>query len=258
MSYAATSAHRATTIATIARTRAASPAPIPTADGRAALLTIADLLDTAADAFRASTPAVINGNTMNEIPSDAWYALTQAEGIAANTPATGFPATVCQYVTRRLNYDLPPNLRPDNAVAAAREGNLLARIRILNTELTTAVVPETVTSLLENAFRLLWKHALLAEVFAADANRPCNRPAIPAVAKKIRTPDTTMALRRAHDEHGPTLAYGLKDRRLACHSGDHWLTANWMVSHLGAAVPSCDEHLHTAVLAARELHTSMG
>ncbi|PNG16081.1 hypothetical protein, partial [Streptomyces cahuitamycinicus] len=171
MPYAASSAHRAATIATIARTRAASPAPIPNAEGRAALTKIADLLDVAADAFRSSTPAVIDGITMNEIPADAYFALANAENIAADTPAAGFPATLSQYVTRRENIDLPPSLLPGGPVLIAKEGDLFARLLALHGHYLTAVTAteESTANALEAAFTLHWTHAQLAEAVAADA-----------------------------------------------------------------------------------------
>ncbi|CAL9326724.1 hypothetical protein [Streptomyces sp. SudanB91_2054] len=261
MSYAASSAHRAATIAAIARTRAASPAPIPNADGRAALLQIAALLDAAADAFRASTPAVINGVTMDEIPADAWFALADAEKIAANTPAAGFPVTLGQYVTRRKSIDLPPSLLPGGPVLIAKEGDLFARLLALHARLGANGTDAVTTAALESAFALHWSHAKLAGSEAVAAARPANRPAVPA-AVEIAAPATPMALRRAHEAHGPTLIYPLSHRRLPCHVSDQGVThtAVRMVSHLGATIATCDDTTHrdAAAVAARELHDSLG
>ncbi|MGY5009923.1 hypothetical protein ACWCY6_17840 [Streptomyces sp. 900105755] len=262
MSYAASSAHRAATIATIARTRAASPAPIPNAEGRAALMKIADLLDAAADAFRSSTPAVIDGITMNEIPADAWFALTDAENIAANTPAAGFPVTLGQYVTRRQNIDLPPSLLPGGPVLIAKEGDLFARLLALHGHHLTATTTteESTAAALEAAFTLHWKHARLAESEALKTDRPANRPAVPA-AVEIPTPGTTMALRRAHEAYGPTVTYETH-RRLPCHVSDQGAThaAVRMVSHHGVTIATCDDdsHRNAAAVAARELYDSLG
>ncbi|WP_411147441.1 hypothetical protein [Streptomyces sp. A30] len=237
MSYAASSAHRAATIATIARTRAASPAPIPNAEGRAALMKIADLLDAAADAFRSSTPAVIDSITMNEIPADAWFALADAEDIAINTPAAGFPVTLGQYVTRRQNIDLPPSLLPGGPVLIAKESDLFARLLAIHGHLRLTLPARDMT------------------------DRPANRPAVPA-AVEIPTPGTTMALRRAHEAYGPTVTYELTHRRLPCHVSDQGVThtAVRMVSHHGATVATCDDdnHRNAAAVAARELYDSLG
>ncbi|MFF7169732.1 hypothetical protein [Streptomyces pseudovenezuelae] len=261
MSYAASSAHRAATIATIARTRAASPAPIPNAEGRAALMKIADLLDAAADAFRSSTPAVIDGITMNEIPADAWFALADAEDIAVNTPAAGFPVTLGQYVTRRQDIDLPPSLLPGGLVLIAKEGDLFARLLALHGHLTVTTTEESTAAALEAAFALHWKHARLAESEAVMTDRPANRPAVPA-AVEIPTPGTPMALSRAHDAYGPTVTYGLTSRHLPCHVSDQGAThtAVRMVSHLGATIAACDDdsHRNAAAVAARELYDSLG
>lgn len=252
-------ARRARTIAAIARTRAAGPAPIPNAAGRTALTEIAALLDTAALALETQEPDTWDGIVItNTIDWDAMYALHNADDIAADNPATGFPPRFSQYVTAPVfgtGPELPASLLPGGPVLIAQEGDLFARLLAVHAELKAAPVDEDVTTRLEAAFRLLWKHAQLADSIAVDVARTGNRPATPAVVE-IPAPDTATALRRAHDEHGPTLTYGLKDRRLPCHSGEHErpFTANRMVSHLGVTIPSCDTHTEAAAVAARELY----
>ncbi|MFJ1742455.1 hypothetical protein ACIOG4_27750 [Streptomyces microflavus] len=255
MSYAASSADRAATIAAIARSRAASH---PDADTRSTLTKIAALLDDAATGFRTSTPAVINGVIMNEIPGEAWIALTEAESIAADSPASGFPATLGQYVTRRTGFDLPPPLSPSGKVVIAEEMRLVVHLRRIHTRLVAAEPDTAVADLLEEAFRLHDKHADLARSLAAAAARPDLQSGAPTVVE-IRTPATTAQLRRAHDLHGDTLAYALVHQRPPCHSAEHAVpaAANQMVSHLGATVPSCEAHRGAAADAARELYNAL-
>ncbi|MFG3263039.1 hypothetical protein [Streptomyces bobili] len=254
-------AHRANTIATIARTRAASPARVPNAEGRAALLEIAALLETAAHSLQTEEPGTWDGIVItNTMDWDASHALRTADEIAAAHPAIGFPPLFSQYVTAPVygnEVDLPPSLLPGGPVLIAREGDLFARLHAIHGHLRLMPPARDTTALLEGAFALHWKHALLTASEAVAADRPYNRPAVPA-AVGIPTPATTMALSRAHKEH-PTVTYGLKDRRLPCFSSEpapH--TAVRMVSHLGARVPTCEQHRDAAAVAARELHDSHG
>lgn len=255
MSYAASSADRAATIAAIARGRATSH---PDSGSRSALTKIAALLDAAVTSFRTSTPAVINGVTMNEIPGDAWIALTEAETIAANAPATGFPATLGQYVTRRNGFDLPPPLAPAHRLVVVEEMQLFVRLRRIHTRLVAAELDTEVTDLLEQAFRLHRKHTDLTRSPAAPAVRQGLPSGGPTVVE-IRCPATTAQLRRAHDLHGRTLTYALLHQRQPCHSSEHAVpaAASRMVSHLGVTVPSCDAHRDAAADAARELYDAL-
>ncbi|MDH6629383.1 hypothetical protein M2271_007219 [Streptomyces sp. LBL] len=255
-------AHRARTIATIARTRAASPAPVPNADGRTALMDIATLLDDAATALETEDPGAWDGIVItNTLPFDTSIALHAADDIAAANPAIGFPPRFTQYVTAPVygnEVDLPPSLLRGGPVLIAREGDLFARLFALHGHLRLMLPARDTTALLEGVFALHWKHALLAASAAVGADRPCNRPAVPS-AVEIPTPGTPMALRRAHEAYGPTVTYGLNDRRLPCHVSDQGVThtAVRMVSHLGATIAACDDHQDAAAIAARELYGSL-
>ncbi|MEU0429757.1 hypothetical protein ABZ235_40560 [Streptomyces canus] len=258
-------AHRARTIATIARTRAANPAPVPNADGRTALTDIANLLDGAAGALENDEPGTWDGTVItNTLPFDATIALHAADEIAAAHPAIGFPPRFTQYVTAPVygnEVELPPSLLPSGPVLIAREGDLFARLLVVHGHLRLMPPARDTTALLEGAFALHWKHAQLAASEAAMTDRPANRPAVP-VAVEIATPGTTMALRRAHEAYGPTVTYGLTHRRLPCHVSDQGVThtADRMVSHRGATVATCDDDTHraAAAVAARELYDSLG
>ncbi|MDH6449591.1 hypothetical protein M2155_001999 [Streptomyces sp. SAI-119] len=258
-------AHRARSIATIARTRAENPAPVPNAEGRAALLEIATLLDTAAHSLETEDPGTWDGIVItNTIDWDASHALRTADEIAAAHPTIGFPPRFTQYVTAPVfgnNIDLPPSLLPGGPVLIAKEGDLFARLLALHAAIDLTTDPGTLALLLENAFLLHWRHARLSESEAVMADRPANRPAVPA-AVEIPTPGTPMALHRAHEAYGKTVTYGLKDRRLPCHVSDEGVThtAVRMVSHLGATIATCDDdsHRNAAAVAARELYDSLG
>ncbi|WP_108934577.1 hypothetical protein [Streptomyces ardesiacus] len=259
-------AHRARTIAAIARTRATSTGIVLDAENRAFAQWISTLLTDAADALEAEEPAVMDGIVIrNTIDSHARYCLDLADEIAAAHPAVGFPPRLSQYVTVPVfgnGIDLPPSLLPGGPVLIAKEGDLFARLLALHALLETASTTEEVTTAaLESAFAFHWKHARLAESEAVAANRPANRPAVPA-AVEIATPATPMALRRAHEAHGPTVTYPLSHRRLPCHVSDQGVThtAVRMVSHLGATITTCDDTTHrdAAAVAARELHDSLG
>ncbi|MEE1764472.1 hypothetical protein [Streptomyces sp. SP18BB07] len=254
-------AHRARTIAAIARTRAT--VPLQTATSHDALWKIANLLDAAATAFETEHPDTFNGITItNTVPVDAWLALADAERIAAANPTLGFPPMFGQYVTAVVygsEIELPPSLLPGGPVLIAKEGDLFARLFAVHGHLRVTTGEEITTALLEAAFTLHWKHALLAASERVSAARPCNRPTVPAVVE-IPAPATATALSRAHAEHGPTVTYGLKDRRLPCFSSEHPAphTAVRMVSHLGARIPTCEQHREAAAVAARELYDLHG
>ncbi|MFN1193304.1 hypothetical protein ACK03K_34135 [[Kitasatospora] papulosa] len=254
-------AHRARTIAAIARTRVASPAPIPDPTGRAALLEIADRLDIAAYSFETDEPGSLDGITItNTVPVDAYLALSEAETIAEDNPTSGFPPEFGEYVTAPVYgkaVSLPPSLLPGGPVLIAQEGDLFARLLVLHAELAASTAPESIAGLLELVFRLLWKHAQLADSIAVDRNRPDSQP---TQVPEIPAPATAMALRRAHDEHGQTLTFPLSRRDLLCHISDQGRThpAARMVSHQGTTIATCDDHQDAATTAARELHNSLG
>ncbi|MGW2496192.1 hypothetical protein ACWCV2_17040 [Streptomyces pseudogriseolus] len=175
-------AFRARTIATVARERAANPAPVLTTEGRDALHQIAALLDAAALVLETEEPDVIDGITItNVLPFDAWEPLHKATNLAADNPAIGFPPNFTQYVTApvfRDPVDLPPSLLPGGPVLIAKEGDLFARLHAVHAHLHhTLLTRDGVTvGYLKAAFALHWKHARLAASVAADAARPCNQP----------------------------------------------------------------------------------
>lgn len=140
-------AHRANTIATIARTRAASPAPVPNTEGRAALLEIAALLETAAHSLRTEEPGTWDGIVItNTMDWDASHALRTADEIAAAHPAIGFPPLFSQYVTAPVygnEVGLPPSLLPGGPVLIAREGGLFARLHAIHGHLRRMPRPGT-------------------------------------------------------------------------------------------------------------------
>ncbi|MDX2554723.1 hypothetical protein [Streptomyces stelliscabiei] len=262
-------AHRARTIAAIARNRAENSAPVPNAEDRTALLDIAALMDTAVHSLETEEPGTWDGIVItNTIDWDASHALRTADEIAAAHPAIGFPPRFSQYVTAPVfgnEIDLPTSLLPGGPVLIAKEGDLFARLLALHGHYLAAPNgpedAESIKAALKAAFTLHWKHALLAQSIAADTEHRSNRPAVPA-AVEIPTPGTPMALRRAHDAYGPTVTYGLDDRRLPCHISDQGVThtAVRMVSHLGATIATCDDdrHRNAAAVAARELYDSLG
>ncbi|WP_371605015.1 hypothetical protein OG345_42110 (plasmid) [Streptomyces sp. NBC_01220] len=169
-------ARRARTIATIARARAAGLAPIPTAEGRTALLDIAALLGDAATALETEEPGTWDGILItNTLPFDAMLAMHAIDDIAAATPSTCFPPQLSLYVTAPVfgtAPELPASLLPGGPVLIAQEGDLFVRLLAVHAELKAAPVGEDVTTLIEAACGLLWKHSRLADSIAADSARP--------------------------------------------------------------------------------------
>jgi hypothetical protein len=202
-------AHRARAIAAIARTRAASPAPIHNADGLAALVQIADLLDVAAHSLETEAPDQWDGIVVtNTMDWDASAALREADDIATDNPAIGFPPRFTQYVTAPVfgnDVNMPASLLPSGLVLSAREGDLFARLLTVHTHLrlTLLAADDDTTAHLETAFTLLRKHARLAKSIASEIARKRFVPApVTAPGVGIPTPATMMALGRAHEEHG--------------------------------------------------------
>ncbi|MGW3308241.1 hypothetical protein ACWDG9_16830 [Streptomyces sp. NPDC001073] len=257
---AALAAHRARTIATIARRSADSTAPIPLHAHRIALLTIAGHLDIAAHSFETEPPSVIGGVTVsNESPVGARLALADAEREAVANPGTGFPPQFGQYVTQPLcgnDVSLPPSFLPSRPAQIAEEADLLGRLLAVHAALPFINVEEVTDALLVAAFTLHWKHAQLADVIRADSARPYNQA---TAIVEIPTPATPMALRRAHDEHGPTLRFSI-DRALPCHVSDQGRThnADRMVSHRGSTIASCPQHQEHAAEEAKGLYNLLG
>ncbi|MGC9478843.1 hypothetical protein ACP4I1_32470 [Streptomyces sp. WG4] len=186
--HARAAAHRARTIAAIARTRFANPRAILNADGRAALLEIAALLDTAALSLETAEPGTWDGVVItNTMDWDASHALRTADTVAAANPAIGFPPRFTQYVTAPVfgnDVDLPPSRLGGGAGPAliAQEGDLFARLHAVHGHLRLKPLSRdgVTVGYLKAAFALHWRHARLAESVAADAARPCNQAAEPA------------------------------------------------------------------------------
>lgn len=203
-------AHRARTIATIARTRAISTTVVLDEKGRAALALIADLLDTAAHSLATEEPGNWDGIVItNTIDFDASHALLTANTVAIDNPGIGFPPHFTQYVTVPVfgnEIELPPSLLPGGPVLIAQEGDLFARLLALHGHylaITDAQENrENTTAALEAAFTLHWKHARLAEAVAADAARPCNQPTAEPAPLDLTglTPYTVGVIRLAEKE----------------------------------------------------------
>lgn len=258
-------AHRARAIATIARTRAAKPTPVLDDTSRTALRKIAELLDAAAHALE-TKPATINNGDLH-FPADAWLSLQAAEAVALAHPGIGIPRTLGQYVTAALyphdkaesEVDLPLSLLPRTTKAIVREADLFGRLLGLHGAPRFVTDQATTTLVLEDVFRLHWQHARLADSIAADHARPNGGQTLLPAAVEIPTPATTAALRRAHDELGPTLTYELKSASLSCFSRVHPqpYPAVRMVSHRSVTIPTCDEHRDAAAYTAQELYDAL-
>lgn len=255
-------AHRARTLATIARTRAAWPVMENNATGRAAAQ-IAELLDTAAHSLETEEPQQLDGITItNALDFDASMALHTAEDLAAEHPTIGFPPRFAPYVTApmfREDIEVPASGLPSGSPFTAQEDDLFVRLTVMHGVLDGLTAPEAVAAILTVVFELHRRHSVIVASAAVDAARPGNRSTAPAVVE-IPIPDTAMALRRAHDAHGKTLTYPLRRRELPCHISAAGRThpAVRMVSHLGATIGTCDAHQYAAATAAQKLHASLG
>ncbi|MFF4543688.1 hypothetical protein ACFY1J_05485 [Streptomyces sp. NPDC001406] len=226
-------AHRARTIAAIARTRATSTTVVLDDTGRAALTQIAELLDTAAHSLETEEPSTVDGIVItNTMDWDASYALITACHIAAANPAIGFPPHFTQYVTAPVfgnDIELPPSLLPGGPVLIAQEGDLFARLLALHGHYLAITVPqedpESITAALEAAFTLHWKHARLAEAVAVDAARPCKQPTVEPAPLDLTglTPYTVGVIRLAESKGlHPTWAgpgYRNVTRRISLNAG---------------------------------------
>ncbi|MGW3954615.1 hypothetical protein ACWEKM_27620 [Streptomyces sp. NPDC004752] len=258
-------AHRARAIATIARTRATKTTPVLDDAGRTALRKIADLLDAAAHALETEPATIDNGGL--HFPADAWLSLQAAEAVALAHPNIGIPHTLGQYVTAVLyphgtpesEVYLPLSLLPRSTKAIVREAELFGRIHGLHGALRFVTDQATTTLVLEDVFRLHWQHARLADAIAADRARSGSGQTPLPAAIEIAPPATPWALRRAHEDLGPTLTYELTSTSLSCFSRVHPqpYPAVRMVSHRGVTVPTCDEHRDAAAHTAQELYDAL-
>ncbi|MEU5978494.1 hypothetical protein [Streptomyces sp. NPDC047315] len=178
-------AHRARTIAGIARTRADNPTPIPDATGRAALRKIATCLDVAAHSLETEEPPTWHDTTItNTLDADTFVALSEADQIAADNPTIGFPPHLSQYVTAPVygtEIDMPPSLEPAS-IRLAQEGGMFAQVLMSHTYLSLTNDPTTMSQALKIAFEYLWQHAQLTA--SATDNTPPHAPATPHTAEQ--------------------------------------------------------------------------
>lgn len=146
-------AARATALAGIARRRTLFASAW---NGRA-LHVLADLLDTAALSFYEDAPAA------DGIPTDADLALAAAEAVAAETPGTGFPLGLAQYVTHAVTRR--PLVVPDpDGGRTADDARLVAALETLHGHLAAAATEDIAQALLEAVFALHDKRADLAQL----------------------------------------------------------------------------------------------
>lgn len=147
-------AARATALAGIARRRTLFASAW---NGRA-LHVLADLLDTAALSFYEDAPAA------DGIPMDADLALAAAEVVAGETPGTGFPLGLAQYVTHAVTRR--PLVVPgtDGGDRTADDARLVAALETLHGHLAEAATEDVAQALLEAVFALHDKRADLAQL----------------------------------------------------------------------------------------------
>ncbi|MFF8287436.1 hypothetical protein ACF06W_32615 [Streptomyces albus] len=146
-------AARATALAGIARRRTLFASAW---NGRA-LHVLADLLDTAALSFYEDAPAA------DGIPTDADLALAAAEVVAGETPGTGFPLGLAQYVTHAVTRR--PLVVPDpDGDRTADDARLVAALETLHGHLAAAATEDIAQALLEAVFALHDKRADLAQL----------------------------------------------------------------------------------------------
>ncbi|WP_331718693.1 hypothetical protein [Streptomyces sp. NBC_00212] len=148
-----TAAARATALASLARRRTLFASAW---NGRA-LHVLADLLDTAALSFYEEAPAA------DGIPTDADLALAAAEVVAIQTPGTGFPAQLAQYVTHAVT-GRPLVVGREGDDLTADDARLVAALEALHGHLTAAATEEAAQALLEAVFALHDKRADLAQL----------------------------------------------------------------------------------------------
>ncbi|MFJ7004200.1 hypothetical protein ACIQWY_29845 [Streptomyces albidoflavus] len=74
----------------------------------------------------------------------------------------------------------------------------------------------------------------------------------------IAPPASVAALTAAHQEHGDTVAFFHRaDLPCAFSSSGNWHTAVRMVSHKGASIATCKEHIEDGGEAARALYREL-
>lgn len=146
-------AARATVLAGIARRRTL----FTSAGHGRALLVLADLLDTAALSFYEDAPAA------DGIPTDADLALAAAEVVAVETPGTGFPVGLAQYVTHAVTRRPLVVPDPDGGDRTADDARLVAALETLHGHLAAAATEDVAQALLEAVFAVHDKRADLAQ-----------------------------------------------------------------------------------------------
>ncbi|MCX4411646.1 hypothetical protein OG840_61895 [Streptomyces sp. NBC_01764] len=150
-------AARATVLAGIARRRALFTSAW---NGRA-LLVLADLLDTVALSFYEEAPAA------DGIPTDADLALCAAEVVAMQTPGTGFPVQLGQYVTHAVTgrpLTVPAPVGPDGGERTTDDTRLVSALETLHGHLAAAPTEDVAQALLEAVLAVHDKRADLAQL----------------------------------------------------------------------------------------------
>ncbi|MFI9186830.1 hypothetical protein ACIGXG_31945 [Streptomyces goshikiensis] len=150
-------AARATVLAGIARRRTLFASAW---NGRA-LLVIADLLDIVALSFFEEAPTGVDG-----IPADARLALADVEEAAAETPGTGFPSNLGQYITQALDarpLTTPAVLGASGCDLGDDDVRLVSALGTLHDHIAAAAAEEVALALLEAVFVLHEKRAGLAQ-----------------------------------------------------------------------------------------------
>ncbi|MFD0253685.1 hypothetical protein ACFVGX_22525 [Streptomyces sp. NPDC127113] len=146
-------AARATALAGIARRRTLFASAW---NGRA-LHVLADLLDTVALSFYEEAPAA------DGIPTDADLALSAAEVVAVQTPGTGFPTRLAQYVTHAVTRR--PFVLPDaDGERTDEDTQLMNALETLHGHLAAAATEDVAQALLEAVLALHDKRADLLQL----------------------------------------------------------------------------------------------
>lgn len=169
---ATAAAGRARTLAELVARRA------PLHPASEALLKIAALLTTAAEALETTDAPVMDGITItNTTPAETVFALMDAQAIALANPATGISDHVMWYVTAPITRRVPElgELSPVSTQLARQETRLRNRIAVVAAELDTATDENTRYGVLEALLLLHHKFDRLADAVAVDNDRPCNR-----------------------------------------------------------------------------------
>ncbi|WP_280920637.1 hypothetical protein [Streptomyces sp. SPB4] len=148
---------RAAALADIARRRTL----VASAWTGRALIEVAELLDIVTLSLYEEAPTSSNG-----ICDSARLALTDAGGVVAETPGTGFPSGFGQYVTHVLDrrpLTTPPSHEPTGWSLADEDAQLVAALEALHGYLAAAATETVALALLEAVFALHEKRAELVQ-----------------------------------------------------------------------------------------------